>query len=103
MNRHTLQYLLECGIFSLTNIAKTFDDAINHKEIAMSRKILEKGWNIGSLLPHYANVYFTFSTRQPNEYPIAFLDDIMYPWYRGTVWNEYQLVFVKGNRVPLQL
>jgi hypothetical protein len=100
MNIETLEYLIACEIFSLTNIAKTFHEAIFKKEVAMSRKIIENGWNIGSFLSHYANVDFTFTKSQPHEYPIAFLDDIMFPQYRGILWNEYQLIFIKGNRCP---
>ena len=68
----------------------------------MSRKIIENNWNIGSLLPLYKGVDFTFRTRQPEDYGIEFMDDIMYEKYRNTLWNEYDLVFIKGNRIDIQ-
>ena len=98
VDKETLQYLIDCEIFSITNCSKTFDDAIQQKEILMSRKIIDNGWNIGSLMRHYENVDFTFLTKKPEDYNIKFLDDIMYPKYRGKVWNEYSVVFIKGNR-----
>jgi len=98
MDKITLQYLIDCEIFSMTNYAKTFLIAITEKEIKMSRKIIENKWNIGSLLPYYKNVDFTFSTKSPEDYNIKFLDDIMYNKFRYSLWNEYQLVFIKGNR-----
>jgi hypothetical protein len=68
----------------------------------MSRKIIENGWNIGSLLPYYKNVDFTFSEKKPEDYDIDFsADDLMYEKYRGCLWNETELVFVKGNRIPI--
>ena len=101
MNKITLEYLIKCEIFSMTNYAKTFKDAINEKEILMSRKILEKNWNIGCLFSHYKNVDFTFKNKKPEEYNIHFLNDIMYPCYRNTLWTEYELVFIKGNRINI--
>ena len=101
MDISTLQYLMDSAIFSMTNYAKTFGEAIWNKEVLMSRKILEKGWNIDSLLPLYKNVDFTFRTKSPHNYSIPFLDDLMYMNFRGVLWNEHQLVFVKGNRIQI--
>uniref|UniRef100_A0A6C0ANU2 Rhamnan synthesis protein F n=1 Tax=viral metagenome TaxID=1070528 RepID=A0A6C0ANU2_9ZZZZ len=101
MDKLTLDYLINCEIFSMTNYAKTFRDAIHNKEILMSRKIIENKWNIGSLLPYYKNVDFTFTNKTPGEYNINFLDDIMFPQFRNSLWNEYDLVFIKGNRVNI--
>jgi len=102
MDKNTLEYLIKCEIFSVTNYAKTFDDAIMNKEILMSKKIIENNWNIGSLLKHYKNVDFTFKKKKPDDYNIVFLDDVMYSHYRNYVWSEYQLVFIKGNRINIQ-
>lgn len=98
MNKTTLDFLIECEIFSMTQYAATFEDAIWHREVAMSRKIISNKWNIGSLLPLYKNVDFTFADKQPSEYDISFVGDIMYPTFRHSLWDEYQLVFIKGNR-----
>ena len=103
MDKPTLKYLINCEIFSMTNYAATFHDAIFQKEVLMSRKIIENNWNIGSLLPYYKNVDFTFTDKTPNEYNIEFINDIMYPNYRNVLWNEYDLVFIKGNRVNINV
>jgi len=99
MNKNTLKYLIDCEIFSITNYAKTFIDAVYNKEILMSRKIIENNWNIGSLLPYYANVDFTFKSKSVEDCNIIFLDDVMYPPYKNIIWNNYDLVFIKGNRI----
>ena len=99
MNKTTLEYLINCQIFSTINYAKTFHNAIFDKEVLMSRKIIENNWNIGSLMQYYKNVDFTFRNKKPNEYNIKFLDDVMFPQYRNKIWNEFELVFIKGNRM----
>jgi len=96
MNKETLEYLIKCEIFSITKYATTFDENIWNKQVAMSRKIVENGWNIGSLLPHYKNIDFTAANF--SYYNMNFLNDIMHNEHRNVLWNEYQLVFVKGNR-----
>ena len=101
MNKPTLDYLIKCEIFSSTNYALSYSTAVFEKEILMSRKIIENGWNIGSLLPHYKDVDFTFKYKQPNHYNIPFLDDIMYKEYRNSLWHDLQLVFIKGNRLEI--
>lgn len=98
MDKTTLEYLIECEIFSMTNHAATFDDAIHKKKILMSRKIVENNWNIGSLLPYYKGVDFTVQT----PHCPLFLGDTMYPDLRDILWSEYDLVFIKGNRVKIQ-
>lgn len=41
MDKNTLQYLINCEIFSITNYAKTMNDAILQKEVLMSREIIK--------------------------------------------------------------
>ncbi len=101
MDKTTLNYLIDCEIFSITNYAKTFGEAIYNKEVLMSRKIIENNWNIGSLLQYYKDVDFTFKTKTPREYNIQFIDDIMYERFKDKLWNIYELVFVKGNRIKV--
>jgi hypothetical protein len=93
MDQETLRFLIEANIFSKEHYAKTFQDAIYQKEVLMSRKIIQHGWNIGSLLQHYNGVDF----RHP--IPVLLLDDIMFPNYRDKLWTDQGLVFVKGNRL----
>lgn len=101
MNKNTLEYLINCEIFSITNYAKLFKDAIWKKEVLMSRKIIENNWNIGSLLSYYKDVDFTFKYKKPSEYNIDFKDDIMFQRCKDKLWNVYEIVFVKGNRVKV--
>jgi len=100
MRRETLEVLMISGIFS-RQYAKNFGEAIWNKEILMSRIIIARGWNIGSLLPYYKGVDFRFHERSPESYGLQFLDDIMFQGFRGLLWNEFQLVFIKGNRIAL--
>lgn len=99
MNKNTLDYLINCEIFSMKNYAKTFNQAIWDKEVLMSRKIIENNWNIGSLLSIYKDVDFTFKYKKPSEYNIRFLGDIMFPQFKNKIWNIHELVFIKGNRI----
>lgn len=85
----------------MTNYAKTFIECVYQKEVLMSRKIIENNWNIGSLMKIYKNVDFTFTNKTPEDYNFQFLGDVMFPNCRNNVWNEYELVFIKGNRVNI--
>lgn len=97
----TLEFLIDCEIFSKTNYADTADDAILNKEILMSRKIIDNNWNIDSMLLYYKDIDFTFKTKKPSEYNIEFMDDIMYEKYKDKIWNINELIFVKGNRIEI--
>ena len=98
MDKNTLKYLIECGIFSMTNYTTTFYDTVWKREVLMSRKIIENKWNIGSLLKCYKNVDFRFIDKKPEDYNINFADDIMLPVFKYIYWTLDELVFVKGNR-----
>jgi hypothetical protein len=93
MNKETLQYLIECGIFSKKYI-NSFMETVFKKEKLMSEKILEKGWNIGCLFPLYKDIDF----RDMNKYNLKFLADISNNFYENDLWTKEQLVFVKCNR-----
>ena len=101
MDIETLQYLIDCEIFSINNYSISFLNAINDKEILMSRKIIENGWNIGSLLKYYNGVDFRFIDKKPLDYHLTFLNDVMYPKYKNRLWKLTDLVFIKGNRIPV--
>lgn len=98
MDKKTLDYLIDCEIFSLTNYAKKFSEAIRKKEILMSRLIIQNDWNIGSLMKQYKNVDFRFKIKKPSDYKIKFLNDVMFPRYKYKYWKPTDLVFIKGNR-----
>ena len=99
INLETLKYLIKCEIFSLTNLSKTFNDCILNKEILMSRKILENGWNISSLYPkYYKNIDFKFKNKSPQEYNVVFHNDIIIKDEYYKSWINESIIFVKGNR-----
>ena len=83
MDKTTLEFLIQCEIFSNTKYAKTLEEAVFFNEIAMSRRIIANGWNIGSLLKHYHGVDFTFTSKK--QYNIPFLGDVMFPQYCNTL------------------
>ena len=95
MDREALEYLMSSDIFSLTKWAQTFNDAIWLHEVRMSRLIISRGWNIGSLMHHYADVDFTFTSRDPASYGVTWLGDVMYPQYG---LDRKEVMFLKGNR-----
>ena len=101
MDKLTLEYLIQCEIFTNKTYTQSMNETIFQKEILMSKKIIQNGWNIGSLLPYYHGVDFTFKSKAPHEYNIRFLHDVAFPQYRGILWDEYQLVFIKGNRIDI--
>jgi len=97
MDKNTLQYLIDKELFSKTNVANTFDEAVIDKEIRMSRLIIENGWNIGCLMPIYKEVDFRFKDGLPKD--VLFKKDIMYDnFYKEGVFNEFDNIFIKGNR-----
>jgi hypothetical protein len=94
MNKETLIYLIENEIFSLTKMKYNFIELIIHNEIMMSILILNKGWNIGCLIPYYKNIDFT----NINNCNKKLLGDLILPVYYNVIWNEYDVVFVKNNK-----
>lgn len=102
-DREAVEYLIQCKIFDVTNHIISYEETINQKEILMSRKILENGWNIGCLMKYYENVDFTFQSKSPEEYMNPFIGDIMMSHSHGKIWNEYEIVFIKGNRIDVHL
>jgi len=99
MDYETVEFLIRSDIFSITNYAEVFDDAIYKKEVPMSRIIIQNGGNIGCLVKYYDGIDFTFRDKKPSDYRKQFTFDIMKPEMRGILWTEHELVFVKGNRI----
>jgi lipopolysaccharide biosynthesis protein len=100
MDKSTLEFLINNEIFSLTNQSDNYLDCVQNKEILMSRLIINNGWNIGAICNYYKGVDFRFIKKQPHEYNMKFLCSIMDP-QKKHIWNEYELVFVKGNRFKI--
>lgn len=100
MNQKTLQILIDKEIFSMTNYFTSFEETIWNKEILMSKIIIQNKGNIACLFDHYRGVDFTFRKKPFQEYPSNFfLDDVMLKQHENILWNKYQLIFVKGNRL----
>lgn len=91
----TVKLLINKHILCTCHYAKTFHDAIIHKEIEMSRKIIEQGGNISSLCKYYHGVDFRKSYPLHRPPP---LDDIMFKGYENNLWTRNELLFIKGNR-----
>ena len=96
LKKSVLEILIKHEIFSLTNFAKTYLDAVYLKEILMSRIILSCGWNIGCLHHYYKNIDFTFKTQPPKNF--IFCGDVMFQSYCDNFWTPEELIFIKGNR-----
>ena len=99
--RKTVEFLIERQIFSTTEIANSWTQAIISKEIRMSREIVEAGWRIACLMRLYKDVDFRFKDKRPEDYRIPFMDDCMYAhsFSRALFGNFYETVFIKGNRI----
>jgi len=91
MTHETMIYLSSSNIFSLTDHTTDKIQTVFEKEIGMSKKILDRGWNIGCLIPRYKHVDFRGTNYN-------WLDDLMYPQYENLYWKRSDLVFIKGNR-----
>ena len=65
----------------------------------MSRIIISRGWNIGCLFPGFKGIDFRFKNKKPEDYKeqakYLFAGDMMYPKFRYTVWDPYQIVFLQ--------
>ena len=104
LNKETLEYLIKCNLFSLTNHGVTLWNTVMMKEIPLSNLIITNKWNIGCLVPYYKNVDFV-KLIQNNEVDNFMINghlhlqsDIMYNKYYKKYWTETDIVFFKGNR-----
>lgn len=102
MDLETLEYLIGTGIFTTSEYFTDHNDAIHKQEIKMSRDVLAKGWNIGSLLKCFQGVDFTFRTVPIGDCQNMDLTHEVIRMARYLkYWSEYELVFIKGNRLEL--
>lgn len=98
MNKQTLEFLIKKRIFDLEYFTKTFIETIKDKEILMSKLIIKNNWNIGSLMKKYENIDFTKEKFNTN----ICTDIMLQKFYDRKLWNQYDFVFIKGNRIKLQ-
>ena len=59
------------------------------------------------ILAHPTNIRVPVSnarrSKQPKDYNIDFMNNIMYPQYYNYIWNRFQVVFYKGNRCGCEI
>lgn len=91
----TVKMLINEHILCTCHYAETFQDAIAHKEVGMSRKILEHGGNISATSTYYHGI--DFRKPYPSHAP-EIMWDIMFNGYENDIWTRDELVFIKGNR-----
>lgn len=103
MDLETLQFLIDEEIFTTRKYAKTLTDEIISKEILMSRKVLDNGWNIGCLLPSYKNVDFTFKTQCENDRNIFLFSDLMSTNYINELWTLNDLTFINCSQIAISV
>ena len=102
MDLETLEYLIDTGIFTNKIYYTNHNDVIQKCEIKMSRDVLAKGWNIGSLLKCFQGVDFTFRSIPVGDCQNMDLTHEVIRMARYLkYWSEYELVFIKGNRLEL--
>ena len=94
-DKEILEFLINKGIFSITNYVKTYWDAIFQREIKMSRLVIENGWNIGSFLrwTRFAN----FCCKYDYNKLLYKYENISFNQYRNKLWNDYEVIFVKSK------
>jgi hypothetical protein len=104
MNKSTLIFLIENGIFSLTSISANTVDLFVNKEIRMSRLIIENGWNIGCLMRYYANVDFRFLASSPSDYKPFLGNPMISKNFSDKLFNNfYELVFIKASQFDFNI
>jgi hypothetical protein len=96
MDKEALEYLITKNIFSISDFTQTFEETIEDREIRMSTEILRANWNIGCLMKQYSGIDFRKLEQQEK-----WLDDTVYPQgFHGNTHHPYELIFLKGNRIP---
>jgi hypothetical protein len=104
LEKETLEFLIKCKIFSLTNHYEKMWDTIVHKEILMSNLVILNKWNIGCLIPYYKNTDFV-KLIENNDVDNNMINghlnlksDTMYNEFYKKYWIETDIIFFKGNR-----
>lgn len=96
---NTFEFLIKCKIFTLNNENyKDIQDVIHNKEVQMSRKIIENGWNIGCFHSMFKDFDFTFKNNIAKN-TLLYYEDMTYDIFNNFLWKKEDLIFIKGNRV----
>jgi len=98
VDRKYFQELVDYNFFNEEEINKmTFADVVRNKEVGLSQKAIEKGYNINCILPKYKGLDYININTDIN--PNSLEGD---PYHKGTYFGEsvdpYDVVFYKNNR-----
>ncbi len=98
LDQEALDYLIQDDFFNETRINNyTFDEVIAHCEIGMSQKILQRGWNLNSILPELQGLDYRTLTKNIN--PTSRNSDPYYVGaYFGRTLKKEDVIFFKTNR-----
>ena len=93
------QELVNEDFFNEDKIIKmSFNDVIGEKEVGLSQKAIEKGYNINCILPKYRGLDYINMNEDIN--PTSNMGD---PYYKGGYFGEsidpYDVIFYKTNRM----
>lgn len=103
MNKETLEFLIDCEIFSLTNMPKSMGEAIWNREVPMSRKIIEKGWNIGCTCKKLDGIDYTFKKVSLENLGFDIHTYVTSnEYYNNNFWTPNEVIFIKGNKFPIK-
>ena len=93
-----VKFLIDSKIFTINYYCENKNEAVKKREIIMSKKVLQNGWNIGCFHKHYSNIDFTFKQKKFEDYNIEWYNDVMWKKFKNKLWTLEELVFIKGNR-----
>lgn len=94
MRKYTLEYLLECGIFSEKNKGKEKYAIIKECEVKMSRDIIDAGFNIAPLMKFYKGVDFRDKS---GKIPILHHLGLHPLCIKKYITSPYEICFVKNR------
>ncbi|PNH06387.1 hypothetical protein TSOC_007247 [Tetrabaena socialis] len=98
LDRDGFAFLYRSGFFAEEVTNKPFQEVIVTKEIGMSLRILDNGWNINCLLPPYRGLDYRTLTADIN--PTSYNGD---PYYTGAYFGQNiqpeQVIFYKNTRL----
>lgn len=100
LDREALAFLMGQGFFDpLSTTGKSFQEVIREKEIGMSRRLLDNGWNIDCVLSKYQGRDYRRIDTDIN--PTSVKGDPYYvgAYFGGTI-DPKEAVFFKNARLP---
>lgn len=99
LNSESFEYLKSINFFNEDecNNIKDINEIIAKKEFGLSQHILNKGWNINSILPEYRDLDYRILKSKINK--SSNCGDVYYKnAYFGKSIDKYDVIFYKNNR-----